>query len=140
MKSNAVSDKVAGEVVEKLIEHGFKIYWSDSIFWTLSKSIWGDPGLFVDMSYWIDERIQNFPEIYSQKSEQKHDILQAASDIFFCNIIVYPINHTIRPRQEDNLMIKCDRALKIWLTDTKYGSILRDEPALMKCPYSETLT
>ena len=30
--------------------------------------------------------------------------------------------------------------MKIWLADSKYGVILHDEPALMKCPYPEKLT
>jgi hypothetical protein len=37
-------------------------------------------------------------------------------------------------------MIKCDRVIKIWLADSKYGLILRDEPALLRCPYPEKLT
>ena len=37
-------------------------------------------------------------------------------------------------------MIKCDLALKIWLTDSKCGIIMQDEPALMRCPYPENLT
>ena len=91
------------------------------------------------MYYWIDERIQNFPEFYSQKSGKILTILQAVSDIFFCNIIVYPINYKIRPRQEKNLMIKCDRILKIWLSDSKYGVILQGEIALMRCPRPENM-
>jgi hypothetical protein len=30
--------------------------------------------------------------------------------------------------------------MKIWLTDSKYGVILHDEPALMRCPYPEKFT
>ena len=30
--------------------------------------------------------------------------------------------------------------MKIWLADSKYGVILHDEPALMRCPYPEKLT
>ena len=37
-------------------------------------------------------------------------------------------------------MIKCDRVMKIWLADSKYGVILHDEPAFMRCPYPEKLT
>ena len=36
-------------------------------------------------------------------------------------------------------MIKCSRSLKIWLTDSKYGVILQELPALMRCPYPEKL-
>jgi len=85
------------------------------------------------MRRWIEERIQNFPEFYTQKTHQKFVILQSASDLFFCNINVHPANHTIIPRQEENLFIKCDRVLDIWLSKSKSGVILG--LALMRCPY-----
>ena len=37
-------------------------------------------------------------------------------------------------------MIECNRAMKIWLTDSEYGVILQDEPAFMRCPYPRKLT
>ena len=94
------------------------------------------------MRYWINDRIHNFPKFYQQRSSKReHVVLQAASDIFFCEILIY-INaeeyYAIRPRQQANLIIKdCGRVLKMWWSiDSKYGVLLNDEPPLMRCPFA----
>ena len=66
-------------------------------------------------------------------------MLQAAADIFFVRILVYPANYTIRPRQQDNLFITCNRTLKIWKKNSEYVTIMEDEPPLMRCPYPEKM-
>ena len=34
-------------------------------------------------------------------------------------------------------MIECKRTIHIWVTDSKYASICKDDPATMRFPYPE---
>ena len=119
------------------------MHWSSDIFTALALSTWRCSDLSEDMRYWVHDRIKAFPEFYP--NFDRNTVIQAASDIFFCNIQVYTSHlkyHTFRPRQLENLNLgDCQHTIAIWiLSDDNFGSLVNEESALSEQSRQHSIT
>ena len=99
LPKNIMSKELVEYFISNLNEQGFETHWSSDIFTALCLCVWRRSDLSKEMQHWIYDRINTFPQFY--RNFDCDTLIQAAADIFFCNIKIYTKNfqdHTYRPR------------------------------------------